>query len=169
MNKTLASNESNLHETKGKGEYMSDKVYWAREEGKIEFEVRFGLDRDNWLITNHYIQSGDSLNINVGDLTAEQVEQATVKAVTAFEKELQKLCSGTPAPAKIEADENDRTKKMISVSTTGTQISDLCYRINRSSRSDKNFPLQIAMIQLSELEKLIPKYRKAVEEYKKTE
>lgn len=149
---------------------MSDKAYWAREEGKIEFEVRFGLDRNNWLITNHYIQSGDSLNINVGDLTAEQVEQAIVKAVTAFEKELQKLCSGAPAPAKIEADEkNDRTKKMISVSTTGAQISDLCYCINRSSRSDKNFPLQIDMIRLSELEKLIPKYRKAVEEYKKTE
>lgn len=169
MNKALAPNESNLHETKGKGEYMSDKAYWMREEGKIEFEVRFGMDRNNWLITNHYIQSGDSLNINVGDLTAEQVEQATVKAVTAFEKELQKLCSGAPATAKIEADENDRTKKIINVSNIGVQISDLCYCINRSSRSDRNFPLQIDMIRLSELEKLIPKYRKAVEEYKKAE
>lgn len=140
---------------------------WGK--GELEIEVAWNDDREHWVKTNRVFVE-ECGGIKISELTNEQVEEANVKAIQAFAHYLQDVNHNTSdpeedtnAPKDIEDLKYRLTGLTVHIADRGRILNELLYKENRV------VTMFLDESNLDELEEMIRKYRKTLEEYRKAE
>lgn len=140
---------------------------WGK--GKLEIEVAWNDDREHWVKTNRVFVE-ECGGIKISELTNEQVEEANVKAIQAFARYLQDVNHNTSDPEEDTNAQKDiedlkyrLTGLTVHIADRGRILNELLYKENRV------VTMFLDESNLDELEEMIRKYRKTLEEYKKAE